>query len=111
MGPAISDAVYNTARVVAARLRTAESAAHLVPRQITTMSVVLTYSYMSVGQSLVANLYEAGAAGQEAAARVARRVITYGSMTARTMAGDNGRPHLGLQAPAAGLCFLAIFCW
>eukprot|EP00873_Tetraselmis_striata_P023282 jgi/Tetstr1/443546/TSEL_031550.t1 len=99
-------AVYSVAGAVAARMGTAEVAGHQVLRQLVSLQVCLTWAYMSVGQSLVANLFESGPAGKAAAVRVrpatlpvgtrrplqgnpgvARRVILYGSATAAALAG------------------------
>jgi len=78
-------AVYSVAGAVAARIGTAEVAGHQVLRQLLSLQVCLTWAYMSVGQSLVANLYESGAEGRATAGKVAERVVLYGTLTASVL--------------------------
>ena len=70
MRAALIVSVYSVAGAVAARMGTAEVAGHQVLRQLLGLQVCLTWAYMSVGQTLVANLFQAGARGRILAAKV-----------------------------------------
>ena len=49
--------MYATAGILATQYGSTILASHQIVRQIQTIQVVITWSYMSVGQSMIANVY------------------------------------------------------
>ncbi|CAG9467636.1 unnamed protein product [Pedinophyceae sp. YPF-701] len=77
---------YTLAAIVATNLGTKVIAAHQVINQLQQLQLNVTWAFLSVGQTMVANVYGSETGGAVPARKVANRVIFWGAMTSFVLA-------------------------